>query len=131
MDNLRYSGSPWSRFGSCCGIAMAGAAFRTGDLVIVAITATFGFMFIHELFRQWRPMVMISKDFLTWQPKALWRPEVSVPLKDIVRVNRKWSHRLSVRLRNGSTHRIDLSGIAFSDRKSISKAIKERIPAPA
>ena len=137
MSSVDYCGSPWSRFGCFCGLGMAIVAFRIGDLVdptepflaplTVLMTLPLSGYFIHELIRQSRPIVRISKDLLTWQPKALWHPEISIPLQDIDRVNRKWSRRLIVRLRDGSTHRIDLSGIAFSARKSISNAIKNRI----
>jgi len=141
MNSIDYSGSPWTRFGCFCGIAMAAFAFRIGNLVdptepilaplTVAMTLPLNIFFTHELFRQSRPIIRISVDLLTWQPKALWHPEISVPLQDIVRVNRKWSRQLSVKLRDGTTHRIDLSGIAFSARKSISNEIKSRIQTTA
>ncbi len=126
MDTQRYLASPWARPVPYLGLLIVGSTFFIGTPSVSPALLLAPFFF-HELVRQARPILIVSDEFLTWQPPALWRPEVSVPMKDITRVRCKWSRILSVKLRDGSLHRVNMNGISLSERRLIPKIIENRI----
>ena len=126
MDSQRFAGSLSVRVAAGLAVLLLGAAIvidTPSRLVAVLLIP----VLFHELVRQSRPILIVSDEFLTWQPRALWHAEVSVRMKDITRVRSKWSRSLSVKLRDGSHHWIKMDGIPLSQRRSIPKILEDRI----